>query len=75
MGREACAGAHYRANKFQACGHTVKLIARQCVKPYVKTNKNNYNDAEAINEAVTRSNMGFVGNMADWQQYIQLCIG
>lgn len=71
VGMEACAGAHYWAKKFQACGHTVKLIAPQYVKPYVKTNKNDYNDAEAINEAVTRPNMRFVGIKADWQQDIQ----
>jgi len=49
VGMEACAGAHYWAKKFQAYGHTVKLIAPQYVKPYVKTNKNDYNDAEAAN--------------------------
>ncbi len=71
VGMEACAGAHYWARKFQSYGHTVKLIAPQYVKPYVKTNKNDYNDAEAINEAVTRPNMRFVGIKANWQQDIQ----
>ena len=71
VGMEACAGAHYWAKKFQSYGHTVKLIAPQYVKPYVKTNKNDYNDAEAINEAVTRPSMRFVGIKADWQQDIQ----
>lgn len=68
---EACGGAHYWARKFQSYGHTVKLIAPQYVKPYVKTNKNDYNDAEAINEAVGRPTMRFVGIKALWQQDIQ----
>lgn len=68
---EACGGAHYWARKFRSYGHTVKLIAPQYVKPYVKTNKNDYNDAEAINEAVGRPSMRFVGIKALWQQDIQ----
>lgn len=68
---EACGGAHYWARKFQSYGHTVKLIAPQYVKPYVKTNKNDYNDAEAINEAVGRPTMRFVAIKALWQQDIQ----
>lgn len=68
---EACVGTHYWARKFQRYGHTVKLIAPQYVKPYVKTNKNDYNDAEAINEAVGRPTMRFVGIKALWQQDIQ----
>ncbi len=71
VGMEACGGAHYWARKFQAYGHTVKLIAPQYVKPYVKTNKNDYNDAEGINEAVGRPSMRFVGIKALWQQDIQ----
>lgn len=71
VGMEACSGAHYWARKFQAYGHTVKLIAPQYVKPYVKTNKNDYNDAEGINEAVGRPSMRFVGIKALWQQDIQ----
>ena len=71
VGMEACGGAHYWARKFQAYGHTVKLIAPQYVKPYVKSNKNDYNDAEAINEAVGRPTMRFVGIKALWQQDIQ----
>jgi len=67
VGMEACGGAHYWARKFQAYGHTVKLIAPQYVKPYVKTNKNDYNDAQAINEAVGRPSMRFVGIKALWQ--------
>ncbi len=71
VGMEACGGAHYWARKFQGYGHTVKLMSPQYVKPYVKTNKNDYNDAEAINEAVGRPSMRFVGIKALWQQDIQ----
>jgi transposase len=60
VGMEACGSAHYWARKLQALGHTVKLMAPQFVKPYVKTNKNDAADAEAICEAVTRPNMRFV---------------
>lgn len=60
IGMEACGSAHYWARKLQALGHTVRLMAPQFVKPYVKTNKNDVADAEAICEAVTRSNMRFV---------------
>ena len=60
IGIEACGSAHYWARKLTALGHTVKLIAPQFVKPYVKTNKNDVADAEAICEAVSRPNMRFV---------------
>ncbi len=60
VGMEACGSAHHWARKLQAYGHTVKLMAPQFVKPYVKTNKNDAADAEAICEAVTRPNMRFV---------------
>lgn len=60
MGMEACASAHHWARKLSELGHTVKLIAPQFVKPYVKTNKNDARDAEAICEAVSRPNMRFV---------------
>lgn len=60
IGMEACGGANYWARKFQTFGHTVKLIAPQFVKPYVKSNKNDQRDAEAICEAVTRPTMRFV---------------
>ena len=55
-----CGGAHHWARKLQALGHTIKLMAPQFVKPYVKTNKNDAADAEAICEAVARPNMRFV---------------
>ncbi len=60
IGMEACAGAHFWARKLTELGHTVKLIAPQFVKPYVKSNKNDAADAEAICEAVGRPNMRFV---------------
>jgi transposase len=60
IGMEACGGAHFWARKLTELGHTVKLMAPQFVKPYVKTNKNDARDAEAICEAVGRTNMRFV---------------
>lgn len=60
IGMEACGSAHHWARKLQAMGHTVRLMAPQFVKPYVKTNKNDAADAEAICEAVGRRNMRFV---------------
>ncbi len=60
VGMEACGGAHHWARKLEALGHTVKLIAPQFVKPYVKSNKNDVADAEAICEAVSRPTMRFV---------------
>lgn len=60
IGMEACAGSHYWARKFQEMGHTVKLMHARYVRPYVKTNKNDARDAEAICEAVGRPDMRFV---------------
>ena len=60
IGMEACGSAHFWARKLSELGHTVKLMAPQFVKPYVKTNKNDARDAEAICEAVGRPNMRFV---------------
>lgn len=60
IGMEACGSAHHWARKLEGLGHTVKLMAPQFVKPYVKTNKNDMADAEAICEAVGRPNMRFV---------------
>ena len=60
IGMEACGSAHYWARKLTELGHTVRLMAPQFVKPYVKTNKSDRNDAEAICEAVGRPNMRFV---------------
>lgn len=60
IGLEACGSAHHWARQLQALGHAVKLIAPQFVKPYVKSNKNDVADAEAICEAVSRPTMRFV---------------
>ena len=71
IGMEACAGAHHWARELQSRGYTVKLIAPQFVKPYVKSNKNDANDAEAICEAMSRPNMRFVTVKRVEQQDIQ----
>ena len=60
VGIEACAGTHDWARRLSGYGHEVKLIAPQFVKPYVKSNKNDRIDAEAICEAVQRPAMRFV---------------
>ena len=70
VGMEACGGAHHWARTLQSYGHTVRLMAPQFVKPYVKTNKNDAADAEAICEAVTRPNMRFVAIKSVEQQAI-----
>ncbi len=68
---EACASAHYWARLFESYGHEVRLIAPQFVKPYVKSNKNDAADAEAICEAAQRPNMRFVAVKQIGQQDIQ----
>ena len=68
IGMEACGGAHFWARKLTVLGHTVKLMAPQFVKPYVKTNKNDARDAEAICEAVGRPSMRFVAVKSVAQQ-------
>ncbi len=70
IGMEACGSAHYWARKLEGYGHTVKLMAPQFVKPYVKSNKNDMADAEAICEAVGRPNMRFVAIKTVEQQAI-----
>lgn len=60
IGMEACGGAHHWARKLSEQGHTVRLMSPQFVKPFVKSNKNDAADAEAICEAVQRPNMRFV---------------
>ena len=67
---EAFGSAHHWARKLESFGHTVKLMPPQYVKPYVKTNKNDAADAEAICEAVTRPNMHFVPIKSTEQQAI-----
>ena len=68
---EACGGANFWARKFTKLGHTVKLISPQFVKPFVKTNKNDRNDAEAISEAAVRPTMRFVSPKTIEQQDVQ----
>lgn len=60
IGIEACGGAHYWGRLFKQMGHTVKMMSPQFVKPYIKSNKNDRNDAQGIAEAVTRPEMKFV---------------
>lgn len=71
IGMEACGGSNYWAREFEKLGHEVKLISPQFVKPYVKSNKNDRADAEAICEAVSRPNMRFVPIKQVEQQDIQ----
>jgi len=71
VGMEACCGAHHWSRVIGQFGHTVRLIAPQFVKPYVKSNKNDANDAEAICEAVRRPQMRFVSAKSVEQQDIQ----
>jgi transposase len=71
IGMEACGGAHYWARRFREHGHTVKLMAPQFVKPYVKSNTHDMADAEAIGEAVTRPTMRFVPIKEGAQQDLQ----
>ena len=71
IGLEACGGSHYWAREFQKFAHEVRLISPQFVKPFVKSQKNDSNDAEAIAEAVIRPSMRFVPVKQEWQQDIQ----
>lgn len=71
IGMEACAGAHYWGRRLEALGYRVKLMAPQFVKPYVKSNKSDRNDAEAICEAMSRPSMRFVAVKSVEQQDIQ----
>jgi transposase len=68
IGIEACASSHYWSRELQALGHTVRLMPPAYVKPYVKRQKNDSADAEAICEAVTRANMRFVPTKTPEQQ-------
>src|SRR6188508_423025 len=68
VGIEACASAHHWSRELQALGHKVRLIPPVYVKPYVKRQKNDAADAEAICEAVTRANMRFVETKTPEQQ-------
>ncbi|EJC5276555.1 IS110 family transposase [Salmonella enterica] len=65
---EACAGAHFMARRISEIGHDVKLISPQFVRPFVKSNKNDFIDAEAICEAASRPSMRFVQPRTENQQ-------
>src|ERR1700727_2618437 len=71
IGLEACSGAHFLGRALRAQGHDVKLIPAQFVKPFVKSNKSDFLDAEAIAEAVDRQNMRFVPIKTDDQLDLQ----
>ncbi len=70
VGMEACATSHHWAREIAALGHEVKLMPPRYVKPYVKRNKNDAADAEAICEAVTRPTMRFVATKSAEQQSV-----
>jgi hypothetical protein len=71
IGMEACGGAHFLGRALREQGHEVRLMPAQYVKPYVKTNKNDFIDAEAIAEAVARPTMRFVPIKTDDQLDMQ----
>ena len=71
IGMEACSGAHFLGRALRTQGHEVRLIPAQFVKPFVKSNKNDFIDAEAIAEAVDRQNMRFVPIKTDDQLDLQ----
>jgi transposase len=71
IGMESCGGSHFLGRALQEQGHEVRLMPAQYVKPYVKTNKNDYVDAEAIAEAVGRPTMRFVPIKSDDQLDLQ----
>ena len=71
IGIEACTGAFYWQRQFERYGHTVKIMAPQYVKPFVRRQKNDSNDAEAICTAVQQPNMPFVPKKTLEQQDIQ----
>jgi len=71
VGLEACGGAHHWARVLRDLGHDARLMSPQFVKPYVKSNKNDVNDADGIAEASARPTMRFVGVKSVAQQHIQ----
>ena len=71
IGIEACGSSHYWARELTRLGHTVRIIPPQFVKPYLKGNKNDANDAEAICEAVSRPGMRYVAIKSEAQQSMQ----
>jgi transposase len=72
VGMETCSGANYWARLFRRYGHDARLMSPQFVKPYVKSNKNDSRDAEAICEAVSRPTMRFVAVKTPQQQELQM---
>ena len=75
IGIEACGASHHLARLLHSFGHTVKLIAPQLVKPYVKRGKNDAADAEALCEAMSRPTMRFVAAKTAEQQAAQMLAG
>lgn len=71
IGLEACGSSHYWARELTRLGHTVRIIAPQFVKPCLRGNKNDANDAEAICEAVSRPGMRFVAVKSEVPQSMQ----
>src|SRR3974377_2065960 len=71
IGLEACSGSHFLARCLAQQGHDARLIPAQFVKPFLKSNKNDFLDAEAIAEAVDRDNMRFVPSKTDDQLDLQ----
>ena len=71
IGMEACGGSHHIARMLKREGYEAKMMAAKFVTPYVKSNKNDAKDAEAISEAVRKKNMRFVGVKTEEQQDIQ----
>jgi transposase len=71
IGIEACTGTFYWQRQFEKCGHAVKIIAPQYVKPFVRRQKNESNDAEAICTALQQPNMRFVPKKTVDQQDVQ----
>jgi transposase len=75
IGIEACGASHHYARQLQSFGHTVKLIAPQLVKPYIKRGKNDAADAEALCEAMSRPTMRFVPVKTAEQQAALMLVG
>src|ERR1700744_3273636 len=71
IGMEACVGAHHLSRKLQMLGHDARLMPAKYVRPYSKGQKNNFNDAEAIAEAVQRPTMKFVATKTGEQRDLQ----
>ena len=67
VGMEACVGGHYLSHRLKALGHDARLMPAKYVKPFLKGNKNDFRDAEAIAEAVQRPTMRFVATKT-WEQ-------